>query len=466
MAKTEPKNAAQEGNSLSAQTPGSSPDAKPTTQPPLSKLPKLSTSPPIGYLLSFLIGLGAIYMIWPTFIQKGGTGSNVVLVLLVACVAVYVITTNLGPFFQLTVNRTFFGKSSDGERLERQVVLTWKEFFALLKRIEEGKERNVKPNAATDVRLVLNGLSEALRKGNSDEASLPEKARLALYQEVLEEAEACANQIFTSQGSKSFWLQTRSLIVAFSVALALRAFVVEPFQIPSGSMIPTLLIGDHLFVARSMYGLTSPFSSSPEYLVRWSIPEPGDVVVFVAPPHVGKNAGEDWIKRVIAGPGQTVKISKNVIYVDGKPYEWDTTNPEKEVYDDHDELGKRWYETEAFHVREKVRRSDGTHHTHSMYLSYLLPRDWPPAYPGAADTLLGLTCEKDTCTVNEGHIFVMGDNRDHSKDGRSWGAVPVDNVKGKALFVWMSVDGSSQLMDVGRFTLPQFRWERLFMSIE
>ena len=77
----------------------------------------------------------------------------------------------------------------------------------------------------------------------------------------------------------------------------------------------------------------------------------------------------------------------------------------------------------------------------------------------------GLSCTPDECTVKDGFVFVMGDNRDHSSDGRFWGAVPVDNIKGKALFIWVSVDGSEESVHAGKFTLPRFRWERLFRWI-
>ena len=90
--------------------------------------------------------------------------------------------------------------------------------------------------------------------------------------------------------------------------------------------------------------------------------------------------------------------------------------------------------------------------------------NWP--IPGAgAPQLNGLTCSDVDCRVDDGYIFVMGDNRDHSFDGRRWGAVPLANVRGRAIFTWMSVDGSERAVDLGRFTLPRFRWERLFRSI-
>jgi signal peptidase I len=423
-------------------------------------VPKKGSWLTFGSLIGLLVGMSAVYFLWGRFFQPGGTGSNVVLGILVAGVGIYFVTSNLGP----TLNDRFFSKEPHPlARARRQTYLTWNEFHRLYIRICNGKEKDLKKDAKETVLETLNNIAIALRDTEDQKTSTKETA--TRLQEALAKAEQCAETIFNEKGGKSVWVQMRSLVIALSIALALRAFVVEPFQIPSGSMIPTLLIGDHLFVARSMYGLTSPFSEKPSYLVRWGTPEPGDVVVFVAPSHVGLNAGEDWIKRVIAGPGQKVRVAENVIFVDDKPYAH-IEGPTKEEYDDHDEFNRRWYKTAAHHIRERVERPDGTSHAHSMYLSYLTPRKWPPDFPDINRSLKGLTCNRQECRVNEGHVFVMGDNRDHSKDGRSWGAVPIEHVKGKALFVWMSVDGSQRSIELGRFTLPQFRWERMFQGIQ
>ncbi|OGQ25774.1 MAG: signal peptidase I [Deltaproteobacteria bacterium RBG_16_71_12] len=251
--------------------------------------------------------------------------------------------------------------------------------------------------------------------------------------------------------------QARSLAFAFAVAIALRLFLVAPFQIPSGSMIPTLLIGDHLFVFRASYGLQSPVGTS--YLVRWRDPTPGDIVVFEAPPWVGHNAGEDWIKRVVAGPGQRVKRVDKTVYVDGQPYTHGGDGA-VERYMDFKERGGgggTWEERSAFHHVEQL-----PGRPHSVFHDSDRPvQDWPNAmYPEPRQR--GLVCTAAECTVQPGFVFVMGDNRDNSADGREWGAVPVDNVKGRALFIWVSVDGSADSVRLGKFTLPRFRWERIF----
>ena len=331
-----------------------------------------------------------------------------------------------------------------------------------------GGERHLAlvPNDVTATRVpwpspLREGLSALLEEKSADERA----AATQTLAKRVKEADELAQAIFGDKNG--VFQQMRSLGVAFSVALALRAFAVEPFQIPSGSMIPTLLIGDHLFVARCMYGLSVPFAQEPTYFARWSTPRPGDVVVFVAPPYVQANAGQAWIKRVIAGPGQRVHIKDGVVHVDDIPYVHVGDGADLS-YDDFDEFRRAWSIESAAHQRERIPDYKGGDREHSILLTPdKAIETWPHAGLGGRPMRYnGLTCDLDSCTVDDGHIFVMGDNRGHSSDGRVWGAVPIDNVRGRALFIWMSVDGSERSVDLGRFTLPRFRWERLFQGIE
>jgi len=256
---------------------------------------------------------------------------------------------------------------------------------------------------------------------------------------------------------------TRSLVFALLAAFALRYFVVEPFQIPSGSMIPTLLVGDHLFVSKMHYGIPNPFAKGHQYFVRWASPSPGDVVVFRAPPYVGRHAGSPWIKRVIAGPGQTVSLIDGVVHVDGKPYEH-IGKRELVKYKDYFEAlpGKKWVDQIALHSREKIGEIEHSIYLHPPAQQHPLEKSWPLYL---SRQLPGLDCGASECTVQDGYVFVMGDNRGNSADSRFWGALPVENIKGKALFIWISVDGSTLLIDRGRFVVPAFRWKRMFRGI-
>jgi signal peptidase I len=199
------------------------------------------------------------------------------------------------------------------------------------------------------------------------------------------------------------------------------------------------------------------------YLVRWGMPQPGDVVVFEAPPWVPNNAGEDWIKRVIAGPGQRVKRVGTTLYVDDKPYS-ELGDGTLTAYQDFEESAGghgAWREKSASQRQEAI---PGRTHL-SMVDVPPQATNWPTAtYPYSGQR--GLSCSVAECTVNDGHVFVMGDNRDHSLDGRVWGAVPIDAIKGRALFIWVSVDGSENSVQLGRFTLPKHRWDRLFQWID
>jgi signal peptidase I len=175
-----------------------------------------------------------------------------------------------------------------------------------------------------------------------------------------------------------------ALIVALLLALVIRTFVVQAFKIPSGSMLPTLQIGDHILVNKFIYGprLEIPLTQmSLGQLPGVRHPAPGDIVVFVWP----KDRSKDFIKRVIAIEGQTIEIRERTVYIDGKPFD-----------DPH-----------ATYTQQRVRPNE----TYGPF------------------------------TVPPGYVFVMGDNRDQSYDSRFWGPVPVGDIKGKALIIYWSWDG-------------------------
>ncbi len=400
-----------------------------------------------GHALAAAAMAVVVYQVWGRVFVPGGTGSNVVLGLLVAIAAVYVGATHFGPsiddFILPKANRALRKRSRAAEGAADDIA----------KVVKDERKKKPRKRKVTDAQaLALDAVSAKLRAAAAG-------TDLIAVDTAITEADTLVQQVFgTQKASAAFLAQARSLGLAFGVAVALRLFLIAPFQIPSGSMIPTLLIGDHLFVVRAMYGLMSPFGEQPSYLLRWAIPQPGDVIVFEAPPWVPRNAGEDWIKRVIAGPGQRVKRIEQTVHVDGKPY---TQLGEGKLmrYMDFEEFSGgrgRWRELRATYRQEEIPGK-----IHDSYVDIPpVTADWPNASDPRPDQR-GLSCNAEECTVKEGFVFVMGDNRDHSSDGRFWGAVPVDNVKGKALFIWVSVDGSRESVHVGDFTLPAFRWGRL-----
>jgi len=176
---------------------------------------------------------------------------------------------------------------------------------------------------------------------------------------------------------------TEAIITALILALVIRAYVVQAFKIPSGSMLPTLLVGDHILVNKFIYGTKIPFSD--RRVLIFKKPERGDIIVFKYP----ENPKKDFIKRVIATEGDAIEERDKTVYVNGKTG--------KEPYSQHS---------------DKDIRPGGND-----------PRD-----------------NFGPITIPEGKVFVMGDNRDQSYDSRYWGFVDLKEIKGKALIIYWSWD--------------------------
>lgn len=211
-----------------------------------------------------------------------------------------------------------------------------------------------------------------------------------------------------------------ALLVAGLIALFIRAFIIEAFKIPSGSMIPTLSVGDHIFVNKFVYGLRFPFTRN--YFVKFGTPEKGDVIVFICPTDDGK----DFIKRVIGKPGDKVRVFGTSVEVNGELLE------HEEVTLSNDPKDKRVLEVLGSDIKE------------IPYVPNYTDFNFYEEEAGNLEHLVQY--EKDIyrndyeVLVPEGHYFVMGDNRDNSADSREWGFVPEGNIKGKAMFVWLSLD--------------------------
>lgn len=199
----------------------------------------------------------------------------------------------------------------------------------------------------------------------------------------------------------------------------LRAFVVEPFAIPSGSMMPTLQEGDFIAVNKHAYGLRMPLSGSR--FLETGHPERGDVVVFRSP----ANPKMDYIKRVVGVPGDLVIYLDKKLVINGQPLKY----AESPVFGGFSE---RW--TARHGLTESL---DG--HEHSILLDPGTPAYVPKhvqAFPGS--TNCSYRAAGFACRVPEGHYFVLGDNRDASHDSRYWGFVPDENLVGKASLIWIN----------------------------
>ncbi|MFQ5470935.1 MAG: signal peptidase I [Gammaproteobacteria bacterium] len=210
---------------------------------------------------------------------------------------------------------------------------------------------------------------------------------------------------------------SRSFFPIILVVLVLRSFLVEPFRIPSESMLPTLLWGDFILVNKYSYGVRLPLFGNK--IIDVGEPSRGDVVVFKYP----KDPSKNYIKRVIGLPGDRIEYINKVLYINGKRM---NLEPMGSYLGDGESYG--WPL-----IKERLETVD-----HNILVNRIPAAR---AYP-----FLG----EDGYTVPEGHYFMMGDNRDNSNDSRFWGTVPEENLVGKAFMIWMSWDAYNGGINLNR----------------
>jgi signal peptidase I len=224
-----------------------------------------------------------------------------------------------------------------------------------------------------------------------------------------------------------------TLVFAVIIALGIRAFVIEPYRIPSGSMFPTLLIGDHLFVNKFVYGVKIPFTDIRFPGLR--DPERGDVIVFTVA-KLGSQTfpadrrtdlpREEFVKRIVGIPGDRIEVRHDIVYLNGKAVE---ARPLPEDF--QDDAGRKLHQNEVIL---------GSHTFLTLDDPYV---KLPPPEP---------------IVVESGRYFVMGDNRDHSKDSRIWGTVRLAEIKGPAFVLYWSWDFNGTW---GQLLNPLTWWELL-----
>ncbi|HFE38199.1 MAG TPA: signal peptidase I [Gammaproteobacteria bacterium] len=212
----------------------------------------------------------------------------------------------------------------------------------------------------------------------------------------------------------------RSFFPVILVVLILRSFLIEPFRIPSGSMIPTLKVGDFILVNKFSYGIRLPVIDTK--IIDVNEPERGDVVVFRFP----QNPAIDYIKRVVGVPGDKISYIGKTVYVNGEEQKLIKIGPYTETKDGMPIPGATKY-------KEKLAATQ-----HELLLD-----SRRPAFSGE-------------WVVPENSYFVMGDNRDNSNDSRFWGTVPEENLVGKAFMIWMNWN----------FEDGGIEWDRLGSRIE
>jgi signal peptidase I len=232
----------------------------------------------------------------------------------------------------------------------------------------------------------------------------------------------------------------RSFIIAALIALCIRAFLFEPFNIPSSSMEPGLLVGDFLFVSKYAYGYSSrstlfgllPFDGR----IFFTEPKRGDVVVFKLP----RDNHTDYIKRLIGLPGDRIQVRHGLLYINGEPVD-------RQKMDDYMAADYLTPPARAVDYRE----------TSSDRAPYVVREEGDNR---ALD-------DTGVFIVPEGHYFFMGDNRDNSQDSRTVnvGFVPAENLVGRAERIFFSLGGDTRFWEIWRWPL-EVRWHRLFMEIK
>ncbi len=231
--------------------------------------------------------------------------------------------------------------------------------------------------------------------------------------------------------SRKRWLieNVVSLLLALLIVFMIRSSLVEAFKIPSGSMIPTLLTGDHIFVNKFAYGLKVPFSDvvtdHPIYIIHRDPPKRGDIVVFKYP----KDERVYFIKRVIGVPGDHIEIRNKTLFVNEKPVERVPVNgpTADKIYKGFDD--PKYSSTNLDIYDEKLPVNSAGPNTANDKVDHDIMLD-KTNFSG--DSFGPITVPAES-------LFVMGDNRDFSNDSRFWGFVPFKNVKGKAMVIWLSL---------------------------
>lgn len=270
------------------------------------------------------------------------------------------------------------------------------------------KDKDLDPTLKEDLLSNLDELRELYRK-KRDFDKIEKKVKFL---------ETRLHELYGYQRKSAVRESIEGFIWAIVIALLIRAFIIEAYAIPTGSMVPTLLIGDHLFVTKFNYGLRVPFTNY--YLYRYATPKRGDIIVFKYPGH-DEDQGKDFIKRVVGLPGDRIHLHNNILYINGKPVKNWVVKKHVPCNDEPPDVQIQCmcdvYKEKLGSVTHLIQ-----HFTNDPYNCPVPQGDWPGP-------------DKDF-VVPEGRVFVMGDNRDNSKDSRYWGTLSLNNIEGRAFMLF------------------------------
>jgi signal peptidase I len=265
------------------------------------------------------------------------------------------------------------------------------------------------------------------REASADNLLAQDSARRAeLARQGIQRVDGDVNQAREKLLMQPWWLDwTAGLFPVILLVFLLRSFLFEPFKIPSGSMIPTLHVGDLILVNKFHYGVRLPVLNKK--IIALNDPQRGDVMVFRYP----VDPRQDYIKRVVGIPGDEVSYVNQRLSINGQPV------PATALGEGYDEDALRYVPK----FSEKLGTVDHQIQVNLQQPSYFggMPKNFPFAEN------CRYSAEGMVCKVPPGHYFMMGDNRDNSQDSRFWGFVPDENIVGRAFFVWMNFGDLSRI---------------------
>jgi len=272
------------------------------------------------------------------------------------------------------------------------------------------------------------------------------------------------------------WREFKSILLIVIIALFVRSTIIEAYQVPTGSMENTIKVGDFILGNKFIYGIRTPdwlgipFTHVGFHIPHWRTPpfdkpESGDVIIFQYPLDDRVN----YIKRLVAGPGQTIEVRDKTVYVDGTRFD----NPQEVKYTSQDTHPGKWQEPNIFPPGYGNKDNYGPFHVpaegdtyvfgedNNALIRYLVVQDGHEFnYRNGRFFVDGKQVE--SYTVEQNYYFVMGDNRDNSWDSRYWGPVPFDNVLGQGLITYFSWDKQVPMYRL----VDKIRWDRIGLVVD